>query len=107
MTMMKPTLTLGATLACALCHRLPVSDSSPSILRRSAPLRPLRAFSKSTQKIIWAQAVCSIVLDQTGPLPTLIEWDNDLPDWPVLMADALRAQAALDRMKEVKLARVS
>lgn len=30
-----------------------------------------------------------------GPKPTLIEWDNDLPDWPVLAAGAARAAEIL------------
>jgi uncharacterized protein (UPF0276 family) len=36
------------------------------------------------------------VIARTGPLPTLIEWDNDVPAFPVLMAEAERAQAVLD-----------
>ena len=32
---------------------------------------------------------------RTGPLPTLIEWDNDVPQWPVLLAQARRADAIL------------
>ena len=32
-----------------------------------------------------------------GPLPTLIEWDNDLPDWPRLHSEARRAEARLDQ----------
>jgi uncharacterized protein len=34
-------------------------------------------------------------LAQRGPKPTLIEWDNDVPDWPVLTAEAMRAAALL------------
>ncbi len=34
-------------------------------------------------------------LAQGGPKPTLIEWDNDVPDWPVLTAEAMRAAALL------------
>lgn len=30
-----------------------------------------------------------------GPVATLIEWDNDVPDLPVLMAEAARAEACL------------
>ena len=30
-----------------------------------------------------------------GPKPTLIEWDTDVPEWPVLEAEAARAKAAL------------
>lgn len=39
----------------------------------------------------------NIVISQTGPLPTLIEWDNDVPDWPVLRREAQAADAILAR----------
>ncbi len=42
------------------------------------------------------------VIARTGPLPALVEWDNDLPAWPVLAAEADRAQAILT---EARLAR--
>jgi hypothetical protein len=32
-----------------------------------------------------------------GPVPTLIEWDADVPEWPVLKAEADRADAVLAR----------
>lgn len=38
-----------------------------------------------------------IVISQRGRVATLIEWDSDIPDWPVLEAEALSAQAILDR----------
>ncbi|MGE3145006.1 MAG: DUF692 domain-containing protein [Pseudorhodoplanes sp.] len=44
------------------------------------------------------------VLARTGPLPTLIEWDNDVPAWPVLAAEARRAEAALARARTAKAA---
>jgi hypothetical protein len=37
------------------------------------------------------------VIARTGPLPTLIEWDNDVPDWPVLAAQARAAGTILGR----------
>jgi uncharacterized protein (UPF0276 family) len=37
------------------------------------------------------------VIAQTGPLPTLIEWDNDVPEWPVLRSEAESARQRLDR----------
>jgi uncharacterized protein (UPF0276 family) len=37
------------------------------------------------------------VIAQTGPLPTLVEWDNDVPDWDILQAETFKAQAVLDR----------
>ena len=36
------------------------------------------------------------VIASCGPLPTLIEWDNDVPAWPVLFAQAQQAQRVLD-----------
>ena len=39
----------------------------------------------------------SIVIAQRGPIPTLIEWDSNIPDWPILKAEAAAAQAILDR----------
>lgn len=38
-----------------------------------------------------------IVISRCGPIPTLIEWDSEIPDWPVLKAEAAAAQAILDR----------
>lgn len=35
------------------------------------------------------------VIARIGPCPTLVEWDNDLPDWPVLAAEAARADRIL------------
>jgi uncharacterized protein len=37
------------------------------------------------------------VISQCGPIPTLVEWDSNIPDWPVLKAEAAAAQAILDR----------
>jgi uncharacterized protein (UPF0276 family) len=37
-------------------------------------------------------------LELTGPLPTLVEWDSRLPSWPVLHAEARRAQARIDAL---------
>jgi len=42
---------------------------------------------------VWA--LFEYVLASTGPLPTLIEWDNDLPEWPVLFQEARTADRIL------------
>jgi uncharacterized protein len=34
-------------------------------------------------------------ISRTGAKPTLIEWDNDVPDWPTLEAEAARATKVL------------
>jgi uncharacterized protein len=33
---------------------------------------------------------------RAGPRPTLVEWDNDVPAWPVLFAEALAAERILN-----------
>jgi hypothetical protein len=38
-----------------------------------------------------------IIISRCGPIPTLIEWDSKIPDWPILKAEAAAAQAILDR----------
>lgn len=38
-----------------------------------------------------------VVIGRCGPIPTLVEWDSEIPDWPVLKAEATAAQAMLDR----------
>ncbi len=35
------------------------------------------------------------VIRRCGPKPSLIEWDNDIPDWPVLAEEATRAARIL------------
>ncbi len=45
---------------------------------------------------VWA--LLDYTLLQSGPKPVLIEWDNDVPDWPVLAAEAQRAANALEKI---------
>src|ERR1700757_5137085 len=42
-----------------------------------------------------------IVIAQCGPIPTLVEWDSQIPDWPILKAEAAAAQAILDCCRTV------
>lgn len=42
---------------------------------------------------VWA--LLDYTLAKSGPKPLLIEWDTDVPDWPVLVEEAKRADAAL------------
>ncbi|KAA5601986.1 DUF692 domain-containing protein [Blastochloris sulfoviridis] len=39
---------------------------------------------------VWA--LYGHVLARSGPLPTLIEWDNDVPTWPILRGEAAAAE---------------
>jgi uncharacterized protein (UPF0276 family) len=38
-----------------------------------------------------------IVIARCGPISTLIEWDSNIPEWPILKSEAAAAQAILDR----------
>ena len=42
---------------------------------------------------VWA--LYEHVIARTGAIATLIEWDNDIPDWPTLRAEAATAQDVL------------
>jgi uncharacterized protein (UPF0276 family) len=39
-------------------------------------------------------------IDRLGPLPTLIEWDSDIPHYDVIHGEAMKAQAVLNACKE-------
>lgn len=40
------------------------------------------------------------LIARTGPIASLVEWDNDVPEWPVLRAEAEAAGAILRRATE-------
>jgi uncharacterized protein (UPF0276 family) len=42
-----------------------------------------------------------IVISRCGPVPTMVEWDSKIPDWPILKAEAAAAQAILDRCRSL------
>ena len=44
---------------------------------------------------VWA--LYEELIARTGPVASLVEWDNDVPDWPVLRAEAEAADAILRR----------
>lgn len=46
---------------------------------------------------VWALFARTVA--RSGPLPTLIEWDNDVPEFGVLMAEADRADAILQGVR--------
>jgi uncharacterized protein (UPF0276 family) len=45
---------------------------------------------------VWA--LLDHTLARSGPRPLLVEWDNDVPDWPVLRDEAQRAADALEQV---------
>jgi uncharacterized protein (UPF0276 family) len=46
-------------------------------------------------EVVWA--LYERAIERAGPVPTLIEWDNDVPTYEVLAAEAARADAVIDR----------
>ena len=57
-----------------------------------APLL-IDSHGKAVVDPVWA--LLDYALAQTGPKPVLVEWDNNIPDWPTLRAQAERAATAL------------
>ena len=46
-----------------------------------------------------------VVIGRAGPIPTLVEWDGNIPDWPILKAEAAAAQAILDHYAQRSMPR--
>jgi uncharacterized protein (UPF0276 family) len=51
---------------------------------------------------VWA--LYESVVARTGPLASLIEWDNDVPAWPVLASEARAANVILSRATNARAA---
>jgi uncharacterized protein len=51
------------------------------------------AHNSPVRESVWA--LYAEVLRRLGAMPTLIEWDNDLPDWPTLLGEARRAERVI------------
>jgi uncharacterized protein (UPF0276 family) len=54
--------------------------------------------------IVWT--LFEQALERTGPVPTLIEWDNDVPAFPVLMNEARKADRALAKERSRRRAMI-
>lgn len=59
---------------------------------------PLLIDSHGTAVVDPVWALLDHTLARSGPRPVLVEWDNDVPDWPVLCDEAARAAASLNRV---------
>ena len=58
--------------------------------------RPLLidAHDRPVDDAVWA--LFKYVMDLAGPIPTLIEWDNDVPQWPVLVQEMEAANLIIE-----------
>lgn len=58
--------------------------------------RPLLIDSHGAEVADPVWSLFARVIRRAGAIPTLIEWDNDVPEWPVLAAEATRAARILE-----------
>ena len=61
---------------------------------QGAPLL-IDAHNSPVRATVWS--LYEEAVRRLGPTPTLIEWDNDIPPWPTLLAEARRAETAMAR----------
>ncbi len=50
---------------------------------------------------VWEIYTC--LLEKAGPLPTLIEWDNHIPDWATLRGECAKADTILSRFQPAEV----
>jgi len=73
----------------------------------SLPSGPLLIDAHGTPVADPVWALYAEVIAAAGPIPTLVEWDNDVPPFATLMAEAERAERVLRPAREARLARAS
>ncbi len=66
---------------------MPTTPTTPGL-----PLL-IDAHNSPVREAVWA--LYAEAIRRLGPTPTLVEWDNDLPAWPELLAEARRAERAM------------
>jgi len=54
---------------------------------------------------VWA--LYARTIKKAGRLPTLVEWDTDVPEWPELFEETLRAERLLDQETEAMNAKIA
>jgi uncharacterized protein len=59
----------------------------------SGHLMLLDAHDSPVRDPVWS--LYRAVIGRIGPIPTLVEWDNDVPDWRVLLGEAHRAETIM------------
>jgi uncharacterized protein (UPF0276 family) len=71
-----------------------LSGYSESLDDRGAAVA-IDSHDSPVRQLVWD--LYAEVIDKIGLVASLVEWDNDVPDWLVLRAEAMTAQAILDR----------
>lgn len=57
------------------------------------------AHDRPISEAVWR--LFALVSTRIGPVPTLIEWDANIPNWPTLMAEAQRAERIMTEIASV------
>lgn len=60
--------------------------------------KPLLIDSHGREVVEPVWALLDYTLARSGPKPLLVEWDTDVPEWPILADEARRADAALQKV---------
>lgn len=60
--------------------------------------KPLLIDSHGREVVEPVWALLDYTLARSGPKPLLVEWDTDVPEWPVLADEARRADSALQKV---------
>ena len=75
-----------------LVHEIHLGGHAEDVDDRGRPLL-IDDHGHKVTGAVWA--LYDYTIARAGPRPTLIEWDTDVPDWPVLEAEAARAWQSL------------
>ena len=65
-------------------------------MTRGAPLL-IDSHDRPVADPVWS--LYETVIKACGPIDTLVEWDSEVPDWPVLRSEAMAAERILDRYR--------
>lgn len=60
------------------------------------------AHDRTVRDVVWALYARAVA--RAGAIPTLIEWDNDVPGWDALHAEAMKAERILSRTEGITCA---
>lgn len=77
-----------------LVQEIHLGGHAPDVDDLGRPLL-IDAHDRKVDEQVWQ--LYEDVITRVGPIPTLVEWDNDVPNWPVLVEEAQAADAILSR----------
>jgi hypothetical protein len=76
----------------AAVQEIHLAGHAPEMDEKGKPLL-IDTHDRRIDQSVWE--LFAAVIERSGPLPTLIEWDAAVPEWPDLASEAARAEAIL------------